>query len=307
MILETRHLRLVAAIAEHGSLTKAGTQLNLTQSALSHQLLDLERRIETPLFHRMGKKMVPTPAGMRLLSTARPMLRNLHRAEEDLRRLASGRAAVLRLSTECYTCYHWLPTVLERFSASFPQVDVQIVAEATRYPLRALVEGKIDLGIVHDTERDERLAYVPLFRDELVVITHSDHPLAQRPFVSAADFADEHLIVYTTPRSENSIFRQVLIPAGVSPRRVSAIALTEAIIEMVKAGVGISVLARWAVAPHVEAGALRAVRLLSRGFHRQWSAAMLRQDPTPLYLREFAKLLSAGPTALGPQVTAGRG
>ena len=307
MILETRHLRLVAAIAECGSLTKAGTQLNLTQSALSHQLLDLERRIETPLFHRLGKKMVPTPAGMRLLSTARPMLRSLHRAEEDLRRLASGRAAVLRLSTECYTCYHWLPSVLERFSASFPQVDVQIVAEATRYPLRALVEGKIDLGIVHDGERDERLAYVPLFRDELVVITHPDHRLAQRPFVSAADFADEHLIVYTTPRSESSIFQQVLIPAGVSPRRVSAIALTEAIIEMVKAGVGISVLARWAVAPHVEAGTLRAVRLLSRGFHRQWSAAMLRQDPTPLYLREFANLLAAGPTALGPQVTAGRG
>jgi LysR family transcriptional regulator, regulator for metE and metH len=307
MILETRHLRLVAAIAEHGSLTKAGTQLNLTQSALSHQLLDLERRIETPLFHRMGKRMVPTPAGTRLLSTARPMLRNLHRAEEDLRRLASGRSAVLRLSTECYTCYHWLPTVLERFSASFPQVDVQIVADATRYPLRALVEGRIDLGIVHDTDRDERLSYVPLFRDELVVITHPDHPLAQRPFVSAADFAEEHLIVYTIPRSENSVFRHVLIPAGVSPRRVSAMALTEAIIEMVKAGVGISVLARWAVAPHVEAGTLRAVRLMSRGFHRQWSAAMLRQEPTPLYLREFAKLLSAGPTALGPQIRTGRG
>jgi LysR family transcriptional regulator for metE and metH len=232
------------------------------------------------------------------------MLRNLHRAEEDLRRLASGRAAVLRLSTECYTCYHWLPTVLGRFAASFPQVDVQVVAEATRHPLRALIEGRIDLGIVHDSEHDARVTYTPLFEDELVVITHPDHPFAPRPFVSAADFTDEHLIVYTVPRAESSVFRLVLMPAGVTPRRVSAIALTEAIIEMVKAGVGISVLARWAVAPHVEAGTLRAVRLTSRGLHRQWSAAVLRQDPTPLYLREFARLLAAGPTALS---VAGRG
>ncbi len=136
MILETRHLRLVGAVAEHGTLTRAGRVLNLTQSGLSRQLLDLETRLGLPLFHRLGKRMVPTSAGERLLAAARRALPQLADVEEELRRLAGGRAAILRVSTECYTCYHWLPGVLPRFTRRFPQVDVQIVAEATHHPCR---------------------------------------------------------------------------------------------------------------------------------------------------------------------------
>src|SRR5438309_11741721 len=99
MILETRHLRLVAAVAEHGTLTRAGRVLHLTQSGLSRQLLDLETRLGLPLFHRLGKRMVPTPAGERLLMAARRALPQLSDIEEELRRLAGGRAAILRVST----------------------------------------------------------------------------------------------------------------------------------------------------------------------------------------------------------------
>src|SRR6266566_624405 len=99
MILETRHLRLVAAIAEHGTLTRAGRVLHLTQSGLSRQLLDLETRLGLPLFHRLAKRMVPTPAGERLLMAARRALPQLSDIEEELRRLAGGRAAILRVST----------------------------------------------------------------------------------------------------------------------------------------------------------------------------------------------------------------
>src|SRR5437879_5473967 len=116
MILETRHLRLVAAVAEHGTLTRAGRVLHLTQSGLSRQLLDLETRLGLPLFHRLGKRMVPTPAGERLLAAARRALPQLSDVEEEMRRLAGGRSAILRVSTECYTCYHWLPGVLQRFA-----------------------------------------------------------------------------------------------------------------------------------------------------------------------------------------------
>src|SRR5437762_5207981 len=87
MILETRHLRLVAAVAEHGTLTRAGRVLHLTQSGLSRQLLDLETRLGLPLFHRLGKRMVPTPAGERLLAAARRALPQLSDVEEEMRRL----------------------------------------------------------------------------------------------------------------------------------------------------------------------------------------------------------------------------
>src|SRR5438309_10835126 len=110
MILETRHLRLVAAVAEHGTLTRAGRVLHLTQSALSPQLLDLETRLGLPLFHRPGKRMVPTPAGEPLLAGARHALPPLSDVEEKMRPLASGPAAMLRVGTVCYTRYPRRPS-----------------------------------------------------------------------------------------------------------------------------------------------------------------------------------------------------
>ncbi|HEX2401688.1 MAG TPA: LysR family transcriptional regulator, partial [Mycobacterium sp.] len=107
MDLEVRHLRLVSAVAELGSLTRAGDRLHLTQSALSHQLRDIESRLGAALFLRVGKRLVLTPAGERLLATARDVLDRLDRTEQDIHQMGKARAGMLRLTTECYTCYHW--------------------------------------------------------------------------------------------------------------------------------------------------------------------------------------------------------
>src|SRR5207247_9954859 len=105
MILETRHLRLVAAVAEHGTLTKAGRVLHLTQSGVSRQLLDLETKLGLPLFHRLGKRMVPTPAGERLVVAARRAFPRLTDVEDELRRLAAVRRAPRRVTPGCYSWY----------------------------------------------------------------------------------------------------------------------------------------------------------------------------------------------------------
>jgi LysR family transcriptional regulator, regulator for metE and metH len=111
--------------------------------------------------------------------------------------------------------------------------------------------------------------------------------------VPAKDLAAEHLLVYALPNEELTVFQKVLTPAGVKPRQVSRVELTEAIVEMVKAGLGVSVMAGWAVAPAVEAGRLRALPLTARGLHRQWSAALIRQKVTPPYLRRFVELIAS--------------
>src|SRR5436190_9034939 len=102
-VLEVRHLLLVAAVADEGNLTRAGERLRLTQSALSHQLLDIEERLGTPLFHRVSRRMLLTPSGQRLLDTAKRVLADLGQTEEDLRRFADEREGVIRITTECYT------------------------------------------------------------------------------------------------------------------------------------------------------------------------------------------------------------
>jgi LysR family transcriptional regulator for metE and metH len=298
-VLEIRHLHLVKAIAEEGGVTRAGRRLHLTQSALSHQLRDAEERLAVRLFDRIGKRMVLTPAGERLLRSARTVLEELVRTEQEIRRDASREGGRLRLTTQCNTVYHWLPSRLRLFHRAHPDVDLQVVAGATDDPLPSLLEGGIDLAIVFRPRRDPRLAFRPLFRDEMVVVMKPHHPLSRRPFLVATDFAPEHLIVYSTPRESNLVFREVLLPAAITPARVTHIQLTEGIVELVKEGLGISVLARWSVAPQIERGELVARPLTSSGRYRQWSAAWRAKPASPAFVRDFVDILARHPLPLG--------
>src|SRR5215210_3114535 len=162
-MLDTRHLKLIVAVSEEKSVTRAGERLHLTQSALSHQLRDIEEKLGTPLFSRVNKRMVLTQAGERLLQSARQVLGELKRAEDDIAQIAAGDHGTLRISTECYTCYHWLPEMLKEFNRKYPKVEVKILLEATRRPIEALLNGKLDFAIVSTTERDKRLIYQPIF------------------------------------------------------------------------------------------------------------------------------------------------
>lgn len=301
MILETRSLQLVLAIAEHGTLTQAARHLHLTQSALSHHLLQLEGRLRLPLFHRMGRRMVPTAAGERVVRLGRRVLPEIAREEEMLRAEASGRSGVIRLSTECFTSYHWLPRVLAPFRASFPDVDVEIVAEASAAPLDALLESRLDLAILHSDPPRAGGRTFPLFTDEMVLVTSPRHRLAARRSINPVDLQGEHLINYALPSEMPSVVREFLSAEGVTPQRTSSVQLTEAIVEMVKADMGVSILTRWAVQPHVDAGTLRAIRLGRTGLHRRWKAVVLHETP-PRHLKAFIQLLARGPAALAEDV-----
>jgi LysR family transcriptional regulator for metE and metH len=295
MNIEIRHLKLVLAIAENGSMTRAGSRLNLTQSALSHQLKDIEDRLGSPLFRRFNKKMDLTPAGERLLESAKRVLDELERAEDDLRRVATEREGVLRLSTSCYSCYHWLPKRLQLFTRKYPRIEIQVVMEETRQPIEALLYGRLDVAILTDVKPNRRLIYEPLFKDEMVVVMHPEHPLAARKYVRVEDFTDEHVLLNATCEEDSTIMQRVLLPNGVIPRRVSYVQLTEGVLEMVKSGLGIGVLARWAAMPEINAHTVVAAPLTRKGFLRSWNAGMIRSQSAPPYFMNFVKLLAAHP------------
>lgn len=296
MILDVRHLRLVAAVVDTGSVTAAARVLHLSQPALSHQLRDVEERLGTELFQRKGRRMVLTGPGRRVLEAARKVVAEVEAAEAEVSQLARTSPGVLRLATECYTAYHWLPGVLRRFSAKHAGVEVRIAVEATRRPVEALLSGELDLGIVSEPVKHRKLTGAPLFEDELMAVMAPDHPLAKKSVLHAADFAREHVLLYSIPLTESTLFQQVLVPAGVTPARVSRVELTEAMVEMAKAGLGVGVLARWAVAPELSKGTLAAVRVTRPGLRRHWHAAWPRTVRPPPYLAPFVELLAkAGP------------
>jgi LysR family transcriptional regulator for metE and metH len=294
MTLEVRHLLLVAAVAEEGTLTKASTRLHLTQSALSHQLLDLEERLGTRLFHRVSKRMILTAAGERVLASATRVLEDLRRAEEEVRLLVEEKRGLLRLTTECYTCYHWLPALLARFRKKHPGVDVRIDVMSTKRPAEALVEGSIDLAIISSELDDRRLRVTPLFDDEMLVVMAPDHPLADREAITAKELAAETLLTYAA-LDDSTAYQRVLRPAGLEPKEWMQVPLTEAMIELARGGIGVAVLARWSVWPQLESGAVVGVPLTRRGLQRQWKAAVLRSEQTPAYIEEFIEMLAAQP------------
>ena len=290
--LEVRHLSLVNEIASTGSVTRAAERLHLTQSALSHQLRDIESRLGIQMFLRLGKRMVLTPPGERVLAAAQRVLAEIGRAEEDLKLMTQNGKGVLRLCTQCNTGYHWLPPLLQSFHRKFPGVDVQIMVNATDRPIDALLEGQIDLAVVTSEIEDKRLVTSPLFEDELVAVVPPTHPFAKRAWIDATDFAEEHLIIYKADRHDSYTFTRILAPAGVEPARVSQVPLTEAILELVKAGLGVSVMARWAIEPALSSGAVKAIRIGKRGVYRAWTAVTLRDRVEPKWQREFVFLLA---------------
>ena len=289
MDLEIRHLRLVQAIADTGSVTSASDRLFLTPSALSHQLRDIEQRLHTRLFRRVGRRMVPTAAGQDLVESAARVLALVSETETRLKARAASGERTLRISTQCYTGYHWLPRLLTAYRRAHPNVAVQIDVAATSNTIGALLDGRIDLALTFDPVASRRVTETVLFDDELVVILAPNHRLALKPFVTPADFAPERLYVYA-PKSEATVYTRVLKPARVEPSSLEQVQLTEAIIELVGHGVG--VLARWAVQPHVDAGTLAAVRLTRRGFVRQWRAVALRETAAQAHVQQFVALLA---------------
>jgi len=289
--LEVRDLRLVATVAELGTLTGAGRRLFLTQSALSHQLADLERRLGAPLFERSGRRMLPTLLGERLRTHAIAALKQIDDAERDVAALANGRDAVIRLATECYTCYHWLPPVLKEFWARHPSVDIRVVPEATGDPIGALLDGTLDLCVTTSVTQDRRVLADPLFDDELVLVVSEDHRLAGEKTVDVADLLEERFLLYSPPE-ESHVFRDVLNPAGVSPSQISSLQLTEAIVELVRANMGVTILARWAVLPYLDGGGLTMIRVSHPGVKRSWQAKTRAGQAKPKHLEDFIAFLA---------------
>ena len=301
--LDSRHLRLVAEIARAQSVTRAADRLNVTQSAVSHQLRDIEERLGVPLFVRSGRRMLLTAAGRQLVETADRVLGEIAMAESALARLARNEAGEFRVCTQCHTGYHWLPPLLEVVRQRFPRIEVRIAAEHTMQAVSALLDGRLDLAIINQRLDDRRLRVRPLFEDEHAAIVAPSHPWTKRAFVSPQELAAERLFLYSRSIEDSYIVQHVMRPAGVIPAHATFLQLTEAIVEMVKAGMGVSVLPTWSIAPAIAGGAVRAVRITRSGVYRQWNAATLANAADSPFIDYFVQVLTRQGKAMGRAAT----
>jgi LysR family transcriptional regulator, regulator for metE and metH len=289
--MEIRHLRLIKAIVEEGSITKAMGRLYLTQSALSYQLKEAEQQLGTQIFLRVNKKMVLTKAGEKLYETANDILEKLEDTEAEIKKMMFGEFGEIRLSTECYSSYHWLPSVMRQFQLLYPNIDLKIVMEATHYPLQKMLTGALDIAIISDPIKDNSIKYIELFQDEMMVVVSKMHPWATKKFVVAEDFATEHLLIHSLPLETVSLHQFFLAPANVSPKKITPLPLTEASIEMVKADMGIMVMAKWALQPYLKKNPLKAVKIGKTGLKRKHYVAIMSNKTYPDYFNHFIEFL----------------
>ncbi|MCA0960867.1 LysR family transcriptional regulator [Salipiger bermudensis] len=247
MHIEFRHLRTIKAVHEAGSVARAADQLNITQSALSHQIKGLEEQAGIELFVRRSKPMRLSAAGTRLLRLAEQVLPQVEAAQAEFAALRAGRSGRLHIAIECHACFEWLFPVLEAFRKSWPDVDVDIRPGLAFDALPALQKEDVDVVISSDPEALSDITFTPLFDYSPVFVAAASHPLAQKPVIEAADFRGETLITYPVERTRLDIFSQLLTPAKVEPAAIRQVELTAVILLLVASNRGVSVLPDWVV------------------------------------------------------------
>lgn len=289
-----RHLRLVRTLASEGTLTAAGQRLYLSQSALSHQLKEIEDEFGVKLFRRIRRRMLLTPAGQRVLDGAEVVLSEIDRVREDITRLSSGESGTLRVAACRSIGFSWLPAVLNAFKTSFPGVEISIDPSWDHDPAHRLLSGAVDVAITNAKEERPGIVYLKLFDDELVAVVRADHQWATKNYVTARHFADVDFVTLDFPVNAHDVRHTMLARAGVTPRSVITLPTIEAIVDMVKGGVGVAVLNSWPARPFLNGGkeSLTAVQLGRKGVVRTWYAAVTENDHNPPSIAGFIGLLA---------------
>jgi len=247
MYLEFRHLRSIKAIHDAGGLARAADVLNITQSALSHQIKGLEEQVGVDLFLRRTKPLKLSPAGLKMLKLANRILPEIRQLEDDFRAIQIGKSGRLHIAIECHACFEWLFPVLELFRRAWPDVDVDIRPGLAFDALPALQREEVDLVISSDPENLVGVDFSPLFDYEPVFIAASNHPLAGKQFIEAEDFRGQTLITYPVDKTRLDVFTELLTPAKVEPAGIRQVELTAVIMLLVASNRGVSVLPDWVV------------------------------------------------------------
>ena len=290
MHIEFRHLRTIKAIHEAGGLARAADQMNITQSALSHQVKGLEDQAGVELFVRRSKPLKLSPAGQRLLKLAEQVLPQVEALQDEFSGLRAGNTGRMHIAIECHACFEWLFPVLEQFRRAWPDVDVDIRPGLAFDALPALLREEVDLVVSSDPEDLPGVTFVELFDYNAVFVAASTHPLAAKPFVEAQDFRGETLITYPVDKTRLDVFSQVLIPAKVEPAAIRQVELTAVILLLVASNRGVSVLPDWVVREVKYSSDYVTRPLTQGGVTRRLYAAVREDDLDKPFMQQLLSL-----------------
>lgn len=288
-MLEIKHLKTVLALRDGGSLVEAAKQLHLTQSALSHQLKDVEERLGLSLFVRKTKPIRFTRAGEHILELADTVIPQLDQTSRDIKKLAGGQAGRLHMAIECHSCFDWLMPAINSFRDQWPEVEIDLMASFHFEPLPALAKGELDLVVTADPTPMPGIHYQPLFRYQALLAIANQDRLTDKKYIEAEDLAQQTLIHYPVERKRLDIFTQFLEPNSVEPSATRQADLTLMIVQLVASGRGVACLPNWALQPYLDAGLISSRPLGKKGIWPTLYAAIREEQIDSSYMKDFLK------------------
>lgn len=286
--IELKHLKLIKVIAETGNLSKSAKRLNKSQPALSRQLLNLEDRLGAALFIRSHKAMVLTDIGMDILEMANEVIEKVDHFEKKIASKLKGDIGELRIGVHCVFCFNWLPALVEQFHGLFPEVELEI--NSCLNCIRDLQRLRADIVITPFPMREDFIQYVPLFSDDFIMISTPGHPLSAKKEIQPSDFKSENYLT-PVPKAHDPVYNIFLKPDGIEPKKYMLVSQTEALIELVKAGIGLSAFPRWAVLDIIRRGELGSSPLKNPHSKATWYAARRINQFHPDYQNEFVRMV----------------
>ena len=292
--MNLHHLRLFAAVVNHGGFTKAAESLRLSQPAISKSLNELERQLNLTLIDRSGRSIRLTDAGQTLYARARELFGVEWIAEQELREIRGLKRGVLRIGASTTIATYMLPPYLGRFHLRHPGIRIRASSANTRTVLRMLLESRVDVALVEGPVSHPQVDVQPWRQDELVVICHPAHRLLTEQSVDVAMLVREQFIVREPGSGTRVVSARALALHGARLTNTMRVGGTAAIKQAVAAGLGLAIVSRAAAADQLALGKIAVLAVRGLAIHRTLAQIRLRGRVTTAAARELELLLAHG-------------
>jgi DNA-binding transcriptional LysR family regulator len=269
MPLNLHLLRLFATVAETGSFSRAAALLQLSQPAISQGVRDFELQLGCRLLDRSHRGVKPTFEGRALVRHAQSIFAAERTAEEELRSLRELDSGSLRIGASTTIATYLLTEYLEEFHQAYPAIDLSLVSSNTRAIADLLLEHEIEIALVEGPIDNSGLRSEPWQTDSMTMIAAPSHPFARKDApVDPVHLAEELLIIREPGSGSREVVDQVLSAHAIQPFRTLEIGSTEAIKQLVAAGLGVSIVSGAAVKDQVALRRLKTIDITGVRFER---------------------------------------
>lgn len=286
--MDLHQLRVFRAAAQHQGFTRASEVLHLSQSTVSAHIKAIEEELECPLFVRVGRRVVLNPAGSLLLEYSEKLFRDLKNAEMAVREMHALRQGTVRLGTGATTLIYRLPEVLGAYRRKFPEIELIIATGTTEQLVREVKAHRVDLSLIMMPVHETSLEVTPAGREELVVVLHAEHRLANKRFLSPHDLVDLPMILYEPQSAMQSLVDRWFAQIGVVPRVTMEMENIEAIKSLVRANLGVSVIPECALWRQNRPESIKAMRVRGAPLYRELALVAEEGGIKPKAIQELA-------------------